>query len=429
MTLPSAAIQVTDLSKIYRLYTRGRDRLYEALLPWFGKRHRAFFALRNVSFDVTTGETLGIIGKNGSGKSTLLKIVTGVLSPSSGAVRTAGRISALLELGAGFHPEFNGIENIYLSGTTMGFSRAQMQARLPQIVSFADIGDFIHQPVKTYSSGMFVRLAFATAINVDPDILIVDEALSVGDMFFQLKCYNKFEQFKKMGKTILFVTHDMSTILKYCDRAIVLEDGSMIGQGIPGEMVDLYKKCLVGALAEASKPPVVEQIVREAGSHPADVWKNQFALNPNTVPYGNEWATIFDFGLFDHTDGCASHLAKGARCAVRMRVKFNRNIEKPIFAFTIKDRKGTELCGTNTMLERKEIGPLEAGQSVEVAFTQAMDLQGGQYFLSLGCIGFDDNGDFLVYQRLYDVIQFDVVSSKNSVGIYDMNSQVQWTVY
>ena len=211
--MDNVAIKVNNVSKIYRLYDKPTDRLKEALGFSKKKRYKEHYALNNVSFDVKRGETVGIIGTNGSGKSTILKIITGVLNPSMGDVKIAGRISALLELGAGFNMEYTGIENIYLNATMMGFTREETDAKLQSILDFADIGDFVYQPVKTYSSGMFVRLAFAVSINIDPDILIVDEALSVGDVFFQVKCYHKFEEFKKMGKTILFVSHDLGSIV------------------------------------------------------------------------------------------------------------------------------------------------------------------------------------------------------------------------
>ena len=238
------AIQVKHLDKMYKLYNKPSDRLKEAL--GFKVPVREHYALRDVSFEVKRGETVGIIGTNGSGKSTILKIITGVLNPTGGEVVVDGRISALLELGAGFNMEYTGIENVYLKGTMMGFSREEIDARLQDILDFADIGDFVHQPVKAYSSGMFVRLAFAVAINIDPEILIVDEALSVGDVFFQAKCYRKFEEFKKMGRTILFVSHDLSSISKYCDRVYLLNQGNILGEGSPKAMIDTYKRVLVG---------------------------------------------------------------------------------------------------------------------------------------------------------------------------------------
>jgi teichoic acid transport system ATP-binding protein len=419
MTKDIDIVKVHDLSKSYRLYTSQRQRLLEAVLPFGRKRHTEFKALANISFTVRSGETFGIIGQNGSGKSTLLKIITGVLTQSSGEIKTSGRIAALLELGAGFHPEFTGIENIYLNGSIMGLTRDEVTARLDEITAFADIGDHLHQPIKTYSSGMFVRLAFAIAINVDPDILIVDEALSVGDLFFQVKCYKKFEDFKQRGKTILFVTHDLGTIVKYCDRAMVLERGTKLGEGSPREMVDLYKKTTATTNSKAS----LHETNRNTDAHDI-AWKNSFTANPSLDPYGTGEAVITDYGIFDHQDQLTATLQKSENFAIRVKVEFKSSIKAPIFAFTIRDRKGTELCGTNTWLEKHEIEPCSTGDQVTVTFSQAMNLQGGQYLLSLGCTGFDDKGDFVVYSRLYDVIQFDVLGEKNTVGFFDMNSHI-----
>ena len=222
------AIIVKDVTKIYKMYDKPIDRLKESLHPRHKEYHKKFYALNHISFEVKKGETVGIIGTNGSGKSTILKIITGVLSPSEGSVEVEGSISALLELGAGFNSDYTGIENIYMNGTMMGFSRKEMEAKLQDILDFADIGDFVYQPVKTYSSGMFVRLAFALAINVEPEILIVDEALSVGDVFFQSKCYRRMEEIRQKGTTILMVTHDMGSIIKYCDRVVLLNRGNFV---------------------------------------------------------------------------------------------------------------------------------------------------------------------------------------------------------
>ena len=239
------AIKINNISKIYRLYNKPVDRLKEALSVTNKNYHRNFTALDNVSFDVKKGECVGIMGVNGAGKSTILKIITGVLNPTEGSIDINGKISALLELGAGFNADYTGMENIYLNGTLMGYSEKEIDDRVQEILDFADIGDYINQPVKTYSSGMFVRLAFAVAINIDPEILIVDEALSVGDVFFQAKCYKKFEDFKKQGKTILLVSHSLSSVLKYCDRVVLLDKGSKLAEGEPAAMIDLYKKILV----------------------------------------------------------------------------------------------------------------------------------------------------------------------------------------
>ena len=242
------AIKVEHVDKVYKLYEKPSDRLREAL-GLSRCRHTDHSALKDVNMTIRKGETVGIIGTNGSGKSTILKIITGVLSPTAGTVTVNGRISALLELGAGFNMEYNGIDNIYLNGTMIGFSEKEIDEKLGSILDFADIGEYIYQPVKTYSSGMFVRLAFAVAINIDPEILIVDEALSVGDVFFQAKCYHKFEEFKEMGRTILFVSHDLSSIAKYCDRVVLLNQGIKLGEGGPKEMIDAYKRFWLASMS------------------------------------------------------------------------------------------------------------------------------------------------------------------------------------
>ena len=407
------AIQVKHLDKMYKLYNKPSDRLRETL--GFKVPVREHYALRDVNFQVERGETVGIIGTNGSGKSTILKIITGVLNPTAGEVKGDGRISALLELGAGFNMEYTGIENVYLNGTMMGFSKEEVDARLQDILDFADIGDFVYQPVKSYSSGMFVRLAFAVAINIDPEILIVDEALSVGDVFFQAKCYRKFEEFKKMGKTILFVSHDLSSISRYCDRVILLNKGVKLEEGSPKQMVDMYKQLLVGqdpAKAEEKKEEQKES------------WSQQFQVNPNMLEYGTKLAEIVDFAVLDDKDRCTNTIEKGSSFRIRMKVVFHQDIQEPIMAYTFKDIKGTEITGTNTLFEKKSVEHSQAGDSCTVTFEQEMFLQGGEYLLSFGCTGYKD-GEFTVFHRLYDACNITVVSNKNTVGFYDMNSKVE----
>ncbi len=407
------AIQVKHLDKMYKLYNKPSDRLRETL--GFKVPVREHYALRDVNFQVERGETVGIIGTNGSGKSTILKIITGVLNPTAGEVKVDGRISALLELGAGFNMEYTGIENVYLNGTMMGFSKEEVDARLQDILDFADIGDFVYQPVKSYSSGMFVRLAFAVAINIDPEILIVDEALSVGDVFFQAKCYRKFEEFKKMGKTILFVSHDLSSISRYCDRVILLNKGVKLEEGSPKQMVDMYKQLLVGqdpAKAEEKKEEQKES------------WSQQFQVNPNMLEYGTKLAEIVDSAIMDDKDRCTNTIEKGSSFRIRMKVVFHQDIQEPIMAYTFKDIKGTEITGTNTLFEKKSVEHSQAGDSCTVTFEQEMFLQGGEYLLSFGCTGYKD-GEFTVFHRLYDACNITVVSNKNTVGFYDMNSKVE----
>ena len=411
-------IQVSHLTKMYKLYDKPSDRLKEALGVSRKKRYREHYALHDINFDVKEGECVGIIGTNGSGKSTILKIITGVLNPTEGSVTVDGRISALLELGAGFNGEYSGLENVYLNGTMIGFTKEEIDARLDDILSFADIGDFIYQPVKTYSSGMFVRLAFAVAINIDPEVLIVDEALSVGDVFFQAKCFHKFEEFKKQGKTILIVSHDLSSIAKYCDRVILLNNGVMLDQGSPKAMVDMYKQLLV------HQDPV-KQAEGEPAKRPdaADNWRSGFQVNPNTLEYGDKQAEIVDFVVLDSKGFQSNTIDKGSVFQIKMRVHFNQDIQEPIMAYTFKNIQGTEITGTNTMYEKVSIEQPFAGKECVVTFEQEMDLQGGEYLLSFGCTGYC-GGDFTVFHRLYDACNITVVSTKNTVGFYDMNSKV-----
>ena len=422
------AIEIKDVVKVYKLYDRARDRVKESLGLGRKQSHKLHYALNGVSMNIYRGETVGIIGTNGSGKSTILKIITGVLNPTSGYAHVAGRISALLELGAGFNMEYNGIENVYLNGTMMGFTDKEIDAKLPEILEFADIGDYVNQPVKTYSSGMFVRLAFAVAINIEPEILIVDEALSVGDVFFQAKCYHKFEEFKKMGKTIVFVSHDLSIISKYCDRVFLLNKGNLLGEGSPKEMIDAYKRVLVG---QYEIPGENGHGSLEDGAHSEDQ-EGQTArpgglknagVNPDAQEYGTKQAEIVDYYVTDERGVRAMAILKGSKFTLRMRVKFHDHVPAPIFALSIKNVLGIEITGTNTMIEKAFLESGEPGQVKDIAFTQKMTLQGGEYLLSLGVTGY--NGDkFEVYHRLYDVMDVTVVSDKDTVGYYDMESEV-----
>ena len=413
-------ISVQHLSKMYKLYDKPSDRLKESLGLSRKKKYREHYALHDVNFNIHEGECVGIIGVNGSGKSTILKIITGVLAPTTGEVKVNGRISALLELGAGFNMEYSGLENVYLNGTMIGFSEEEIDAKLDDILAFADIGDYIHQPVKTYSSGMFVRLAFAVAINIDPEILIVDEALSVGDVFFQAKCYHKFEEFKKQGKTILFVTHDLSSVSKYCDRVILLNKGVKLDEGSPKEMVDLYKQLLVGQEPVKQKTDGGEDLAKAAV---ASISHEHFLPNPNTLEYGDKQAEIVDFAIKDDKGMFTNTIEKGSTFQILMKVRFNEQIQEPIMAYTFKNIRGTELTGTNTLFEKAEVPEPAPGGCCTVTFTQKMDMQGGEYLLSFGCTGYKD-GEFKVFHRLYDACNITVISAKNTVGFFDMNSTV-----
>lgn len=437
----SLAISVQDVTKVYRLYEKPIDRLKESMSLTHKSYHRDFYALNGISFTVEKGQTVGIIGTNGSGKSTILKIITGVLTPTTGKVSVDGKISALLELGAGFNSDYTGIENIYMNGTMMGYSRKEMDAKLQDILDFAEIGDFVYQPVKTYSSGMFVRLAFALAINVEPEILIVDEALSVGDVFFQAKCYRRMEEIRRSGTTILMVTHDMGSIIKYCDKVVLLNKGEFVAEGTAGHMVDLYKKILAGQMdslqAELEKeregeamPEVLSDFSGEAAENRKQtgsqrgLMKEQITINANRTEYGDGRAEIYDLGLLDERGNLTNLLLKGEMFTIRECIRFFADIEAPIFTYTIKDKKGTDLTGTNTLYEGTDIKPVKRGDEYVVEFTQKMTLQGGEYLLSMSCTGFEQ-GEHVVYHRLYDVASITVISNKNTVGVYDMESQVK----
>ena len=430
--MTDVAISVNHVSKVYKLYDNPMDRLKESLGLSRKKKYKEHYALNGISFEIKKGETVGIIGTNGSGKSTILKIITGVLNPTSGSVQVDGRISALLELGAGFNMEYTGLENVYLNGTMLGFSKEEIDARLQDILDFADIGEFIHQPVKTYSSGMFVRLAFAVAINIDPEILIVDEALSVGDIFFQSKCFRKFEEFKERGKTILLVSHDLSSISKYCDRVILLNIGNKVSEGSPKVVVDEYKKIL------ANKSEGVETETKEEAIDTPDQevqneqngkfsiknnWSKSFPLNPEFIEYGTGKAEILDFLIRDCNGNITNLIEKDTEFEIEMKVKFHDVVSEPIFAYTIKDIRGTDLTGTNTMYENAPVREMHKDDVQEVGFRQKMTLQGGEYMLSLGCTGYCD-GDFEVFHRLYDICNLSVMSAKNTIGFYDIHSSV-----
>lgn len=403
MNKNNIAISVNDLSKVYKLYGKNSDRLKEALSPIRRKYHKDFYALKDVSFKINKGETVGIIGKNGSGKSTLLKILSGVLTPSNGTANVSGRISSLLELGAGFNPELTGLENIYFNGTIMGYSRKEMQAKVADIIEFAGIGDFIDQPVKTYSSGMFVRLAFATVINVDPDVLIVDEALSVGDIAFQLKCFDKFNKFKEAGKTIILVTHAIDTVIRYCNRCIVMDSGSIINDGTSKESVDVFKMIMANQYFNNSA---------------------QERESSDVLRYGDKAAEIVEYGLFDKSGRKVDQIFHDDEFVIKMKVKFNQSMDAPVLAYTIKDVMGVEITGTNTAYEHINIGPVLKGELLDVEFRQNLNLRSGNYSVSFGCVSLRD-GELVVHDRAYDAVPFKAMSVRTFVGIYDPKTSIK----
>ncbi len=354
----TSSIKAQELGKVYKLFTSPFDRVKETFHPSRKKYHKRFQALSNVSFEIEKGDTVGIIGRNGSGKSTLLQLICGILQPSSGSVVKSGRIAALLELGAGFNPEFTGRENVYLNGSILGISRREMDECFDDILDFANIGEFIDQPVKMYSSGMYVRLAFAVAINVHPDILIVDEALSVGDALFQAKCFAKFKQFQEQGITILFVTHSMDLVTRYCSRAFLLEKGELLQEGSAKDVIDMYNRLLTEDASAASKDdssPVDSATAGEAlknwGDQILDHMKSsehEFQLNPDEDCYGNGKARIFRVGMYDQDGRPRQTLRHGQVYEIVMDVLAKSDLKNPVFAHTIRDVKGFNISGTNT---------------------------------------------------------------------------------
>lgn len=418
--MENTVIKLENVSKVYKIFDKPSDRLKESLHP-FGKRYsRDFYALKKISLTIKKGETVGFIGKNGAGKSTLLKILTGVLTPTGGKIEIKGRVAALLELGAGFNPDMTGLENIYLSGMIMGYTREEIGKKLPEITEFADIGDFINQPVKMYSSGMFARLAFAVNINVEPDILIVDEALSVGDMAFQNKCYKKFNEFRKNGKTVLFVTHDIGLVLNFCNSAVFLENGQVKFFGTAKAAVDEYKKSIVKIERQEE-----EEEAESGKENEATVWKEHMRLNREMLEYGDKAIEITDYGIFDEEDKLSFVVESDEKIKIKFRIKANREEEEPIFAISIKDIKGTELIGTNTVAEKMLTGRFKEKETAEIEFRQALNLQTGDYTVSFGCVKYE--GDNLrIYHRLYDCMFIKVVAAGNSFcGIFDAHTKIE----
>lgn len=374
------AIKANNISKSYTLYNNQTDRLKDALMIGRKKVGKSFYALKDITFEVQKGESVGIIGKNGSGKSTLLKILTGVLTKSSGEFNVNGKVSALLELGAGFNPEYTGIENIYLSGTIMGYGKTEIEEKLEEIISFADIGDFIYQPVKNYSSGMFVRLAFSVAINVDPDILIVDEALSVGDIRFQQKCLRKIEQLKS-EKTIIFVSHDLLTLNKFCDRLIWINEGRLVDQGDPIEISKQYQAFMAGSELSVYEDNGSKK--EEYNQKKQTLIKEIDPIHSSLQIFGDNKATITGISMFDMFNNKIDFIPTGERTLLSINVHYNDTVQSPIIGFTIKDRIGNIVTQTNSFVLGQAVNDGITGQEVTYSFEiQIPNLKNGYYTIS-----------------------------------------------
>ena len=379
-----AVIKVEHLSKRYRIYDRPVDKLREMVGLGSGKLHRDFWALEDVSFELEPGHTLGIIGQNGSGKSTMLQILAGIMSQTRGNCYVNGKVSALLELGSGFNPEFTGRENVFMNGAILGLDTHQMRQRFDAIAAFAEIGDFMDQPVKTYSSGMFMRLAFAVAVNVDPDILLVDEALSVGDLIFQHRCMHRMNHLRSIGKTIVLVTHDLEAITKFCDLALLLDCGRLLEQGKPDTVVQKYRALIFererryGGYTGPDELPDGGAMVMSKEKMPVT----------HSIPnvdhrFGNGEAVLLGVDLLDDQGKPISEVAGGQKVAVRISAQFQQNVDHPIVGFTLRDRLGVELTGCNTSHEGRTLPPIKQDQVITCDFHFALPyLAPGSYSIS-----------------------------------------------
>lgn len=369
-------IQANNISKMYKMYNSPKDRFKETFSKHKEKYYSEFYAMKDVSFEISEGETIGIVGRNGSGKSTLLKMLTGVLNPSSGEIKVNGKISALLELGAGFNTEYTGMENIYLNGTIMNISRDEMEKKVPAILEFADIGEHINQPVKTYSSGMFVRLAFAVAINVDPDILIVDEALAVGDTRFQLKCMDKFVDFMKAGKTILFVSHDINSIKRFCKRSIWLNQGRLIMDGNTDEVTDHYLDFIKSELT-------IQEYVESMKESSLDFKEKKSSITLKKLTKGEEIAEFLSMFMMNEKNEEIKEIEHGQDVFIKVRYKVNDlNVKHPVIGIAIRSIDNKYICGLNTLLDDYEID-WNLGENEITLQYDKFNLTGGNYYFDV----------------------------------------------
>lgn len=423
------AISISNISKKFRLFSTPKERLAEALHPFRKQYHKEFWALRDVSFQVGRGEIVGILGRNGSGKSTLLQIICGVMQQTSGNVVVNGRISALLELGAGFNPEFTGRENVILNGAIHGFSRRQMLDRMDQIESFADIGEFFDQPIKLYSSGMFVRVAFAAAIHVEPEILVVDEALSVGDSKFQHRCFQRIRAFMESGKTILVVSHSTDTLLRICDRGIVMDQGELVMVGDIAGAVNRYHQILFGTESRNEQSgvlvaPELETVLPD-GLRPAsldDGRTDRISLrtdyNPHEARMGSGKARIIDFDLLADGELNPSEITTHARCELTIKIRCDEDVTLSV-GFAVVSLDGAYVSGTNLMMLEQPLICLRSGECVALKFHWQASLAGGEYFLNLGCNEFVEGEDRFVDVRR-SVARLKFAATPHTVGFVDL---------
>lgn len=416
------AINVESLSKCYQIYGQPRDRLKQFLLPRLQglfrrppkEYYREFWALQNVSFEIKKGETIGIVGRNGSGKSTLLQMICGTLNPTSGSVTTHGRISALLELGSGFNPEFTGRENIYMNAAILGLSKEDVDRSYDQIVEFADIGNFIEQPVKTYSSGMVVRLAFSVAIHVKPDILIVDEALAVGDFQFQSKCYERIRSIRDNGATVLFVSHDLSAVSQFCDRGILLSEGRMLSIGPTSSIINKFKDLCYGATENSGRLPQEDHQPVRLSASVEPLFK--YYSTPSLHRSGSGEVSIVDWCVITKDDRQpVASIEFSEDATILLLIQANKAGVNPNVGFFFTDVRGNEIVGAALNHEGVNIGPMKENSVIQVSISFKVSLRPGRYFLNLGCSEMVD-GELIIYDRLYSLTEIMVTGKKDMVG-------------
>jgi lipopolysaccharide transport system ATP-binding protein len=418
----STVLRVEGVAKQYRIYDQPTDRLKESLTRGRWKWHQEFWALKGISFDIERGTTTGIVGPNGSGKSTLLQIIAGTLDPTHGNVWVTGRVTALLELGAGFNLEFTGIENVFMNAALLGFSRTETEARLPEIERFAEIGDFIHQPVKTYSSGMYVRLAFAIAVNSDPDILVVDEALAVGDTIFQHRCVRRIKEMQEGGTTILFVSHEPTLVRALCSRAILFYRGEILADGPPVDVLNRYQRLI---MAREAAYKAGEQAAKAAPTAEASAFANE-SLEVERAPlqyhyrHGNNFAEVIYAELLDADEQPIELVETGDPVYLRMHSVFHRDVERPVCGFMIRNRHGLNVYGTNTEQCGLEVGPARRGDVLEATFAFNCCLGQEHYFVSVAV----HSPDGVAYDWLDGVVFFRVSCAVEMEGIANLNARV-----
>lgn len=428
------AITVSAVSKCFEIYDNPRDRLLQILSPTRKKYHREFWALRDISFEVARGETVGIVGRNGSGKSTLLQIICGTLSATSGSVSVQGRVGALLELGSGFNPEFTGRENVYMGGAVLGLSRAFIDQKFDDILAFADIGQFIDQPVKSYSSGMVVRLAFAVQSQVEPDILIVDEALAVGDARFQAKCFDRLKRLKDNGTSILLVTHSGEQIVNHCSRAILLNESHLVVEGQPRAVMNRYMDLLFGNTKQAALDAGAVEDEIEADGYVAesdsavgklnvkeDVFSTRDSYNPHEYRWGDGAASILDYVLVGQDAPVTPLISSGSTLDLLLAIRFNRQVVRPIIGLEIRTKEGVTVAGTNSELLYSEgVFALGAAGSTAVAtLTFSLSVAAGDYFISIG-VSSRVGDDVVPHDRRYDSIHLTVAPTPRIYGLADL---------